>query len=110
MSNAVDLYDKLIAAFPDITRKGATMPYTSINGNMFTFLDKDGNLNLRLPEEKLQEFIKKFKAKQSVQHGIVMKEYVSVPEQLLAATKDLKPWVKSSYEYAKTLKPKKTKK
>jgi TfoX/Sxy family transcriptional regulator of competence genes len=110
MSNAVDLYDKLIASFPDITRKGATLPYTSINGNMFTFLDKEGNVNLRLPEDKLAEFMRKFKAKQSVQHGVIMKEYVSVPEKLLAATKDLKPWLKSSYDYAKTLKPQKTKK
>jgi TfoX/Sxy family transcriptional regulator of competence genes len=110
MPTAVELYDKLIATFPDITRKGATMPYTSINGNMFTFVDKEGNLNLRLPEDRLQEFIKKYKAKQSVQHGVVMKEYVSVPEKLLTVTKDLRLWVTASYDYAKILKPKKTKK
>lgn len=26
----VDLYDELIASHPDIERKGATMPYTSV--------------------------------------------------------------------------------
>lgn len=110
MSSPVELYDKLIATMPGITRKGATMPYTSVNGNMFTFLDKDGKLNLRLPEDKQQEFVKKYKAKQSVQHGAVMKEYVSVPDKMLAATKDLKPWLKMSVEYAGSLKPKKTRK
>jgi hypothetical protein len=32
------LYEKLIATDPSIERKGATIPYTSANGKMFTFL------------------------------------------------------------------------
>jgi hypothetical protein len=110
MPDSVQVYEKLLAAFPDIARKGATMPYTSVNGNMFSFIDKDGKLNIRLSETKRDEFIKKYQATQSVQHGVIMKEYVSVPERLLAATKDLRPWLAQSYEYAKNLKPKKTKK
>jgi hypothetical protein len=27
------------------------MPYTSLKGNMFTFLSPDGSLSIRLPEE-----------------------------------------------------------
>jgi TfoX/Sxy family transcriptional regulator of competence genes len=106
----VELYEKLLATIPVIERKGATMPDTSINGNMFTFFDKEGRLNLRLPEEKRDEFKKKFKAAQSVQHGVEMKEYVSVPDKLLAVTKELRPWLQASYDYAVSLKPKSTKK
>lgn len=35
----IALYEKLLATIPGIERKGATMPYTSLNGNMFSFID-----------------------------------------------------------------------
>ena len=31
------LYEKLVATDPNVERKGATMPYTSLNGHMFSF-------------------------------------------------------------------------
>ena len=34
----IALYDKLIATNPKIERKGASNPYTSLNGHMFWFL------------------------------------------------------------------------
>jgi hypothetical protein len=34
--DAIDLYDHLIATKPDLQPKGATMPYTSLNGHMFS--------------------------------------------------------------------------
>jgi len=40
----------------------------------------------------------------------VMDEYVAVPETMLENTQGLKGYLKSSYEYAKTLKPKPGKK
>ncbi len=43
------LYDKLIGTIPDIQRKGAANPYTSLNGNMFTLLHQS-HLAIRLPE------------------------------------------------------------
>jgi len=43
------LYEKLVSTIPSIEIKGATMPYTSFNGHMFSFLDNDENLGLRLP-------------------------------------------------------------
>jgi hypothetical protein len=43
-------------------------------------------------------------------YGTVMKEYVAVPDHLLPNTKELKMYLELSYSYAKTLKPKATKK
>jgi len=40
----------------------------------------------------------------------VMREYVAVPDSLLQNTKELAKYLDLSYEYAKTLKPKATKK
>ncbi len=31
------LYEKLVSTIPGIELKGATMPYTSFNGHMFSF-------------------------------------------------------------------------
>jgi len=38
------LYDKLVAKCDRFDRKGKTGPYTSANGHMFSFLNKDGHL------------------------------------------------------------------
>ena len=37
ISEQIKLYDELILLFPEIERKGKTLPYTSVNGNMFSF-------------------------------------------------------------------------
>ncbi len=39
-----------------------------------------------------------------------MKEYVAVPDALLKKTRELQKYLELSYAYAKTLKPKPTKK
>jgi TfoX/Sxy family transcriptional regulator of competence genes len=104
----IALYDKLIATHPEIERKGAANPYTSLNGNMFTMLSPSGVMALRLPEDEREAFLKKHKAKLFEAYGAVMKEYVSVPESLLRDTKEMKKYLSVSYDYAKTLKPKAT--
>lgn len=94
---------------PEIERKGDTNPYTSLNGNMFTLLNL-GRLAIRLPDAEREKFIKKYRTALYEAYGAVMKEYVAVPDALLARTKELQPYLRMSYEYAKTLKPKATKK
>jgi TfoX/Sxy family transcriptional regulator of competence genes len=106
----VDLYDKLIATIPGIERKGDANPYTSLNGNMFTLLQGSRSLAIRLPEDKREEFLKKHKTTLFEAYGAVMKEYVAVPDALLKNTKELQKYLEFSYEYARTLKPKPTKK
>jgi TfoX/Sxy family transcriptional regulator of competence genes len=103
------LYDQLIATHPEIERKGDANPYTSLNGNMFTLLQQD-RLAIRLPEDEREKFLKKYKTKLFEAYGAVMQEYVAVPDALLKKTKELQKYLDLSYEYAKTLKPKPTKK
>lgn len=104
----IALYDKLIATHPEIERKGAANPYTSLNGNMFTMLSPSGVMALRLPEDKREKFLEKHKATLFEAYGAVMKEYVAVPAPLLRNTKEMKKYLSMSYDYAKTLKPKAT--
>ena len=102
------LYEKLVATNPDVDRKGASMPYTSLNGHMFSFLTKTGMLALRLPDDEREAFLKKHKTKLCEQHGTVMKEYVEVPDALLKKTQQLKKYFQISCDYVGSLKPKPT--
>ena len=56
----LQLYEKLVATNPLVARKGDTMPYTSVNGHMFSSLGKDGVLSLRLPAGVREAFLKKY--------------------------------------------------
>lgn len=107
-SDRVDAYDRLVAAATDVERKGATMPYTSVNGNMFSYLDASGSMALRLAESQRVEFIERFSTTLHHAYGIVQKEYVTVPADLLGDTAQLLPWFRASHSYALTLKPKPT--
>jgi len=101
-------YEKLVATNPKVERKGATMPYTSLNGHMFSLLTREGWLALRLPSEAREAFLKKYQTKLSVQYGTVMKEYVQVPDALLKKTQELRKYFDQSYVYVGSLKPKPT--
>jgi len=106
----VELYKILIATIPKLERKGAANPYTAVNGNMFTLLHQSNRLAIRLPEDKRQEFLKKHKTDLFEAYGAVMREYVAVPDAMLKNTKELKKYLEFSYEYAKRLKPKPSRK
>ncbi len=109
-ANKLAIYEKLVATNPSVERKGDTMPYTSLNGNMFSLLGKDGSLGFRLSKEDREEFLDKYKSGLMEQYGAVMKEYVLIPDKLLNSPKELKKYFELSYAYAKTLKPKPTSK
>ena len=103
------LYDKLIATQPEIERKGAANPYTSLNGHMFSLLlGPKGVMALRLPEDEREKFLKKYGTTLYEAYGAVMREYVTVPDALLKNTKALEKYLAISYAYIKTLKPKPT--
>jgi TfoX/Sxy family transcriptional regulator of competence genes len=102
------LYGALVATQPDVERKGDTVPYTSVNGHMFSFMDRNGKLALRMFDADREAFLARFATPPVVSYGIVMKEYVGVPDALLRKTRDLKPWFAKSYTHVRALKPKPT--
>jgi hypothetical protein len=106
----LELYEQLVATNPAIQRKGATVPYTSLNGHMFSYLSKEGKLALRLPPEEREVFMKKYKAKLCSAYGVVQPEFVEVPDSLLSAMLELKKFFDRSYEYVGSLKPRPTSK
>ena len=54
------IYDELVAKCPRFDRKGKTVPYTSSNGHMFSFLNKAGEIGIRFSKEVQEKYIKEF--------------------------------------------------
>jgi len=106
----IAIYNKLVATHADAVRKGATIPYTSLNGHMYSMLTKGDDVALRLPEEARQPFLDKHKTKLVEQYGVVQKEYVVVPDTLLKKPKELQRYFDMSYKYVSGMKPKVSKK
>jgi hypothetical protein len=107
-ADKLGLYEKLVATLPGVERKGATVPYTSVNGHMFSYLSKMGTLALRLPDETRDAFLKKYKTTLCKQYGVIQKEYVEVPDALLKKTSELKDYFAQSFAHVSSLKPKPT--
>jgi TfoX/Sxy family transcriptional regulator of competence genes len=104
----VRLYEALIASLPGVERKGAAFPYTSLNGNMFSILSKEGVMGLRLAKADREAFLSDHGASLYTSHGATMPEYVAVPGDLLADTARMQSYVAKSFAYAQTLKSKPT--
>ena len=102
-------YDQLVKMIPSLERKGKKNPYTSVNGHMFSFLGKDGNLAIRLPADLREKFILDHSSSLAEAYGVVMKEYVLVPSELFEEMKLLAKYLNASLTYTKSLKPKKLK-
>jgi len=77
---------------------------------MFTFLDGDGSMALRLSDDLTEEFETGYETGPVIQYGSVMRGYRSVPDSLLSDTDTLQDWFTRSYEWIGTLEPKATKK
>jgi len=105
----LELYERVVATIEAVERKGATMPYTSRNGHMFSFLDPSGSMALRLSTSDRDAFLAQYRSTLVEQHGRVMQEFVLVPDHLLERTDELAPWLTRSHDWIGTLKPKATK-
>jgi len=102
-------YKKMIEAVPGVALKGATTPYTSLNGNMFSSISKANGIGLRLSKEDREAFIEKYQTTLfEALPGFFQKEYVAIPPSMLGDTRAMRRWFRKSYDYVRLLKPKKT--
>ena len=77
---------------------------------MFSFLDPDGMMALRLSDELRDEFEAGYESGPVMQYGSTMRGYASVPADLLARTDELSAWFDRAHDWIGTLEPKPTKK
>ena len=108
-SDALERYAAVVEGAGEVV-KGAKNPYTSRNGHMFSFLDVDGVMAIRLSDELADEFLSRYDSGPVIQYGSVMRGYVSVPGDLMSDTKQVGSWFRKAYEWIGTLEPKATKK
>jgi hypothetical protein len=102
----LELYEALASSVEGVERKGAANPYTSRNGHMTSFIDKEGEVSIRLDKSDREEFMEKYDARIAVQYGSEMKEFVVVPEDLLDRHADIREWFLRSWEWVGTKDPK----
>lgn len=108
---ALEMYAAVVAGSASgVDVKGAKNPYTSRNGHMFSFLDAEGAMALRLSDDDQDTFKDTYDSGPVMAYGSVMRGYVSVPADLLGKTSELAEWFDRSHEWIGTLKPKATKK
>lgn len=99
------LFDKAIAE-AGMERKGKTMPYTSANGHMFSLLNKEGEMGVRLSKEEGQAFMEQHDSGQFRSHGANMRGYVLVPKDRYNDPVFIAGMLKQALAYVMTLEPK----
>ncbi len=99
-------YEELVASVEGVERKGAANPYTSRNGYMTSFIDRDGEVSLRLSKADQAAFIATFETRVPVQYGRNMPDFAVVPDALLHDLEALRPWFVRSWDFVGTLEPK----
>ncbi len=103
----LELYDAMVDKNKNFKRKGKTMPYTSANGYMFSFINKAGEFGIRLPKDKAKVFRAKYETAEFKSNGAVMKDYVHVPDDtLLNEAEIVAGYLQDSFKYVMSL-PKK---
>lgn len=107
---ALAQYESIVATVDELSRKGAANPYTSRNGWMTSFLDKEGSMGLRLGTADRTEFLDTFDTSIAQQYGSNMPEFAVVPSALFDDLDAIAPWFARSWEWVGTLQPKPTKK
>ena len=100
------LYEQLVASVEGVERKGAANPYTSRNGYMTSFIDKAGEVSLRLSKADQAEFIEANDTRVPVQYGKNMPDFAVVPDALLENLDEVRPWFVRSWDFVGTLEPK----
>jgi len=108
----LELYERLLDAAGIDSKSNFGSAYTAVNGNMYSMISKYGLVGIRLPKDEREAFIVEYDTEmfRADPDWPPSREMVAVPDELLQNTKALSPYMKRSYEYTRTLKPKPTKK
>lgn len=107
--SSLDNYAALAERHWGLPIKGKANPYTSMNGNMFSFLSKEGDICLRLSNDDQAAFWNAHGGDPVTQYGSVMKGYVALPQAVLDDEGTSALWFTRCLEHAKALPAKATK-
>ena len=107
---ALARYEEIVSAYEGLKVKGAANKYTAMNGNMFSALQKDGVLTVRLSEAEKKAYNEEHGTSDVISHNAVMRGYVYVTDEIWEDDAKLRALFAQCVEHVKGLKPKPTKK
>lgn len=99
-------YDAAVDLIDGLERKGKTVPYTSSNGHMFSLVNKEGELGVRLGDPDKDAFIENYSTGPLMSHGATMRGYAMVPESMLDEPEKLASYIRKAWDYVNSLPPK----
>ena len=80
----ISLFERAIEAADGFERKGKANPYTSANGHMFSQINKDDQLGIRLPKPSQKALLEAYAAGPFKSYGASMRDYVCLTDEMLA--------------------------
>tara|TARA_R110002049_G_scaffold199382_4_gene369502 strand:+ start:113 stop:439 length:327 start_codon:yes stop_codon:yes gene_type:complete len=104
--DTLKIYDAIVEDCKGFERKGKNMIYTSSNGYMFTLLNKEAQIGIRLPKDIAAKFKTDFNSDDYYSHGAKMRDYVIVPDAMCNDKKLLVSYFEKSFAYVNSLPPK----
>jgi hypothetical protein len=108
----LELYRRLLNAAHGLAEKSNFgSAYTAVNGNMYSMISKHGVVGIRLPQAEREAFMALYETDlfRGDPPWPPAREFVAVPDALLADTDALRPYLELAHRHALTLKPKATK-
>ena len=102
------IYDRACAK-AKIERKGKNLVYTSANGHMFSQINKDGELGIRLPKDRQKDFLESHGAGPFKSYGATMRDYICLTDDMLGDEKLIASLLKESLAFVEAMPPGKKK-
>jgi TfoX/Sxy family transcriptional regulator of competence genes len=105
-----ELLEEAVSDFGCQKRMMFGCPAFFVNNNMFTGVHQD-NIILRLSEKERQEIKINYDESEPFEpmKGRVMKEYMTLPEELYNDAEELNKWLQKSYGFVSNMPPKQKK-
>ena len=103
MSNNKEIYRTLLDKCSRFDLKGKSTMYTSSNGHMFSFLNKEEEIGIRFSKEVQEMYFEKYKTSFYHSHGSVMKGYILLTESMLVEPENILVLLNESFDYVNSL-------
>ena len=101
----ISLFERAIGAASGFERKGKANPYTSANGHMFSQINKDDQLGIRLPKPRQKALLETYGAGPFKSYGATMRDYVCLTDEMLADETLIKSLLEEGFAFVSAMPP-----
>jgi hypothetical protein len=101
----IRLFERAISAADGFERKGKANPYTSANGHMFSQINKDDQLGIRLPKPRQKALLETYGAGPFKSYGATIRDYVCLTDEMLADETLIKSLLEEGFAFVSAMPP-----